>query len=99
MSPLGLLALLFTTAAVGGSAVVWVYDKLEARLAGERAHGEGGAARSVLRPRRAAVGAPRLPRGVVVTVRAGARPAGRGEVPTVREVAASRGAAPSGLRR
>jgi len=80
MSPLGLLALTFAVVSIGGSAVVYVYDRLEARLLGERPGGDGGRSSFAPRARRsAAVGAARLPRGVVVTARAGARPAVRGE--------------------
>ncbi|HLV11623.1 MAG TPA: hypothetical protein VKY42_04170 [Trueperaceae bacterium] len=81
MSPLGLLAFLFAVVTFGGSALVFLHDLIEARLAGEPVPG-GGRSRRRVRVRTA--GVPRAPRsGVVVTVRAGAAPAasaGRGEV-------------------
>lgn len=83
MSPLGLLALLFALVTFGGGAVVYLYDLLEARMAGAPATGGGGKARRGARLRRLTPArSGRLPRGVVVTVRAGSAPverAGRGE--------------------
>ncbi len=77
MSPIGLLALLFGVVALGGSAVVYLYDLLEARLL---APGGGGReARRTRRARALTVPPGRMPRGVVVTVRAGSAPAGREE--------------------
>ncbi len=79
MSPLGLLALAFAVVTFGGSAVVFLHDLLEERLA---RRGVAGGGRSALRPHRLRIvrRKPMPPSGLVVTVKAGARPASRGEV-------------------
>lgn len=78
MSPIGLLAVLFAVVTFGGGALVFLYDMVEARTTSRRsAVGERSARR--LRPTPAAVRQMSQPRGLVVTVRAGAQPASRGE--------------------
>lgn len=79
MSPLGLLAAAFALVTFGGGAVVLLHDLLEERLARRGLEGGG---RSALRRYRLRMARTRTsqPRGLVVTVKAGARPAGRGEV-------------------
>jgi hypothetical protein len=84
---MSLLAFLLGVVTFGGSAVVFLYDLLEARLAGEPASDEGGGARRARRTHRLLPARP-VPagRGVVFTVRAGSQQArgaahreGRGE--------------------
>lgn len=79
MSPLGLLAVALAVVTFGGGAVVYLYDVLEERLSRRPVAGGG---RSALRRAKARVmpRQPSLPRGLVVTVKAGGRQASGGGV-------------------
>lgn len=79
MSPLGLLAVAFAVVTFGGGAIVYLYDVLEERLS--RRPATGGGRSALRRPNvRVAPRQPGLPRGLVVTVKAGGRQGNGGEV-------------------